>query len=355
MVTVELEVPTEPREGRSPQLWDAVDVLIDRAPSIAALREHRLHLLAGRRWRSLGRPVAGDIVVDELCAAMTQLAVRPLLERAREAVDGPILVFKGPEVAALYPDPVLRSFGDVDALVRDPESAQRALIAAGFREVGDPSLFVGIHHLRPLRWPGLPLTLEVHMQPKWVEGAAPPSFEELAEGAGPSSSGVDEVRTLGPEHHALVLAVHSWAHQPLRQISELVDIAAVGRQTTSQAVDDLARAWNVQKLWRTTSAVIDAVLYGRPRTWHLLTWARSVPAVRMRTVLEMHLEPLLAPFGAETLPSAFASASRAAVADLRPKPSERWPRKIRRTTRALRDALESRSEHERDLEQRKLL
>ena len=45
---------------------------------------------------------------------------------------------KGPEVAAHYPVPSDRPFGDLDLLVEDPEAAQRALIAAGFVEFGEP-------------------------------------------------------------------------------------------------------------------------------------------------------------------------------------------------------------------------
>ncbi len=59
--------------------------------------------------------------------------------------------------------------------------------AAGFRPTGDPDLYVGIHHLRPLVWPGLPMAVEVHHEPKWVDFAEPPVRELLAT-AVPSST-----------------------------------------------------------------------------------------------------------------------------------------------------------------------
>ena len=48
-----------------------------------------------------------------------------------------LILMKGPEAAARYPDPALRPFCDLDFLVDDPAAAHRALMAAGFVEVGD--------------------------------------------------------------------------------------------------------------------------------------------------------------------------------------------------------------------------
>jgi hypothetical protein len=36
-------------------IWTAVERLVDRAASLDDLRAHRIHLLAGRRWRADGR------------------------------------------------------------------------------------------------------------------------------------------------------------------------------------------------------------------------------------------------------------------------------------------------------------
>ena len=84
-----------------------------------------------------------------------------------------MILFKGMEVAARYPDPALRVFHDLDILVPDSAAAQARLIAAGFEEVGEPEIYEDIHHLRPLRSPGLPIVVEVHHAPKWPDHAAP--------------------------------------------------------------------------------------------------------------------------------------------------------------------------------------
>ena len=69
------------------------------------------------------------------------MAAPALLERIRTATEGPLLLVKGPEVARLYPDPALRCFRDLDILVPDAPATQRQLLAAGFQETGDPSLY----------------------------------------------------------------------------------------------------------------------------------------------------------------------------------------------------------------------
>src|SRR4029450_13299262 len=100
---------------------------------------------------------------------------------AGAAVAGPIVLMKGPEVAALWPTPQSRPYSDVDLLVEDAAEAQRALLAAGLRPVGDPGLYVDIHHLRPLLAPGLAVAVEVHDRPKWIDGlGAPPTVGLLA-------------------------------------------------------------------------------------------------------------------------------------------------------------------------------
>jgi hypothetical protein len=86
------------------------------------------------------------------------LAVRPLTDAGLEPV-----VFKGPAVAARYPEPGLRPMEDIDLLLprRDHERALHALVAAGWRVAraggGDrydtalthpevPSLFLELHY-----------------------------------------------------------------------------------------------------------------------------------------------------------------------------------------------------------------
>lgn len=326
-------------------IWPAVDRLVDRAARVEDLRAHRIHLLAARRWRAAGRPVPPELQADERRAVVAALTAPVLLRRVREACDGPLVLVKGPEVGARYPDPALRAYHDLDLLVPDPPAAQRALLAAGFVEVGDPRLYEDIHHERPLAAPDLPLHLELHSEPKWPDAGAPPRTEELLGAAIPTALGVDGVGTLPSAHHALVLAAHSWAHSPLRRVGELVDVAVVSDGAHSGELRALAARWGLRRIWDTTAAAADALLDGGRPTWPLRTWARQLPAVRDRTVLETHLEHWLSGFSALPLGGALAAGAGALATELRSAPGEPTAAKLSRTRLAVRNALVRRSEH----------
>jgi hypothetical protein len=117
---------------------------IDRA--VAAATEHRIAPLL---WRAFGAAEARqDLGANRalLCGMAdtfrmealllipraVALAVRPLTDAGLEPV-----VFKGPAVAARYPEPGLRSMEDIDLLLprRDHAHALAALAAAGWRVV----------------------------------------------------------------------------------------------------------------------------------------------------------------------------------------------------------------------------
>ena len=125
-------------------MWDRVDQLLERAPHVEALRLHRVELLEARRRRAAGLELGPELRADEAQAIADELAALPLLERVRAAWDGPLVLFKGPELALDYPGPRLRRFGDLDVLTDDAEAAQAALLAAGFEEVCDPDLYTGL-------------------------------------------------------------------------------------------------------------------------------------------------------------------------------------------------------------------
>lgn len=329
-------------------MWDGVDRLVDRAPGLADLRSHQLELFAARRWRALGLPVPPELVEEERLAAVVVLTAPILLERARAAYDGPMLLMKGPEVASRYPDPALRLFKDLDLLVDDVEAAQRALLAAGFRAVGDPALYEGIHHLRPLAFPGLPLTVELHSRPKWIEGLEPPPSTELFGLASGAEAGVDGVLALPPAHHALVLAAHSWGHEPLRRMRDLVDVAAVAQGLDRDELRGLAAAWRMERAWTTTIGAADALFLGGSPPWAVRVWARNLAKVRERTVLENHLARWLSDFWALPAQDAVRALGSTFAGEVRPAPGEGWGAKLSRSARAVRNALLRRSEHERE-------
>jgi len=323
--------------------------LIDRAPTDDDLRSHRLQVLAARRFRTVGRAVPPDFVAAERGAAISSMTTRFLLERIAAAYGESCIVLKGPEVAARYPLPERRGYGDLDLLVRDAEGAQRALLDAGFEPVGDPSLFLGIHHLRPLVAPGLPLAVEIHSAPKWIDHGHPPTTEELFRVAVPGCAGVPGVFGLPPEEHAVLLAAHAWAHEPLRTLGDLVDVAATVAAADRERAAAVAAAWGVRHLWRTTIAASDAVLADGRVPWALRTWARNLPRVRERTVLESHLARLLSDFHGLPLPTALARIPSRLGDELLPSPDERWSRKAARSARAVRNRSRPRSQHERQL------
>jgi hypothetical protein len=329
-------------------IWTAVDRLVDRAPHLSDLRGQRIELLAARRWRMLGRPIPSELVLAERKAAISTLTAPAVLEKVRACYDGCIVVMKGLEVAARYPDPALRTFGDIDLLVPDAAEAQHALLAAGFQPLGDyPELYVhDVHHLRPLWWPGLPVYVEVHKRPNWPFWLSPPPTGELVSAAVPSSSGVKDVLALHPSHHALVLAAHAWGRAPLGTLRDLIDIAAMADGLERSELDACARRWGMERIWRTMTSTIDAVLFEEgPTPLAVRIWARHLEGVRDRTVLENHVQRWLSSFWALPARKATRAAAKVIFDELRPAYGETWSAKLRRSGRAIRAASRRESEH----------
>jgi hypothetical protein len=324
-------------------LWSAVDDLVDRAPGPSDLRAHGLQLLAGARLRALGRAVPDEIVLEERRAAITALAVPALLHRTRAVYDGRLMIMKGAEVALHYRDPALRPFGDIDLLVDDAEAARRALLAAGFREIGPP-YDDGHHHLPPLAWPGLPATVELHRRPHWVDALARPSVREIFEAAEPSGLGVAGVLAPARHHHALLLAGHAWTHEPLRRLLDVIDIAAVTEGTDRARVRAIARRWGCKRLWRTTELAMDAVLYGAPLTVASRTWARHLQGARERTILESRVLRLAGPAWGLRRRHVPTAVLDAIALHLRRHDDEPWRAKLERTRRIARSGARPRSE-----------
>jgi hypothetical protein len=153
-------------EGTRSRVLEAVNRLVDRAPRHSDLAYHRLQVFAARHWRAQGRPVPGEFEREEQFAAVAWSG-RPGPARAGPAAyDGPLLLLKGPEVAARYPDPTLRPFRNLDLLVLDAAAAQAPLFEACFTVVDGEYEKPERHHRAPLLAPGLPLVLELHDRPK---------------------------------------------------------------------------------------------------------------------------------------------------------------------------------------------
>jgi hypothetical protein len=328
-------------------LWLALD-RVTASASPAELAMHRLEAFGARRVRDAGRPVPPELARAERTGALLSLLAPALLARVREACDGPILVLKGPETAAFYPDPALRPYRDLDLVVPDPPRTQRQLVAAGFVEKGDAARFAGGPHERPLHPGDIPLFVEVHHVPNWPRGLEPPTASELFAVAVPA--GLDDVFTLPPEPHALVLAAHAWTHGPVARLRDLVDVAAVAGAADDDDLRALAESWRLTRLWRAVGELTDAVFDGRRPRLLLRAWSGNLRGVRERTVLESHLGRWLSGFAALPPHRAVGELLWQLASDVRPAPGESWSTKVRRTRRALGNLAAPKSEHDRSID-----
>ena len=140
-----------------------------------------------------------------------------------------------------------------------------------------------------------------------------------------------------PAAHAILVAVHGWAHQPLRRLLDLIDVAVVIQDGDRDAAAELARRWGLQRLWRTTIAAVDGLLGDGRIGVPLRVWARHLAAVRERTVLETHLTRWAGPVCGlpDTRLSALGGATAMFTEAARPRAGEGWPEAIRRTALAI--------------------
>jgi hypothetical protein len=161
----------------------------------------------------------------------------------------------------------------------------------------------------------------------------------------------DGLLLLPPAHHALLLAVHGWAHTPLARLRDLLDVALVGAAAEPDEIDELAARWGVRRMWRSTSRAIDAVLGGGMRPASVAIWARHLEQARERTVLESHLQRWLGSlWGLPT--ERLLSAVGALGADLLPDRGEAWPAKLARTRAAVGNAFVPKSQHDEMLQRK---
>lgn len=318
-------------------LWEGVDRLLERLEPDFACR-HGLGPLAARRLRLRGEPVPEQLLREERAARGAALIAPALLERVREAYDGPLLLLKGPELTRVYPGGA-RRLADLDLVAGDAERAQEALLTAGFRErpyTLHPDYDLH-HHLHPLVWPGIPMPVEIHRRVPWPRGLAGPRSEELFEAAVPSSVEAQGILTLSPPQHAVVLAAHAWREvAPLQKLRALVDVLAFTDDDDRQELGAIARRWDFERGWYTTLAAADWLLRDAEEPVFVRYWARYIRQLREPTVLELHLQAWLSPFSL-TQPRIAARLSAAAVLrDLRPQtPQEGWAAKGRRVARGL--------------------
>jgi putative nucleotidyltransferase-like protein len=326
-------------------VWERVGELADRAPQISDLRHHKLQLVAAARMRERGETVPSELVAEQRVAAAIALAVPVLLRRVRAVCDGPLVLMKGAEAAARWPEPRLRPAKDIDLLVEDADTVQAALLSAGFVEVEDPTLYDELHHHCPLVLPGFPLTVEVHRQPHWCDGT-PPAIGRIVAAAQPCALGVDGILAPRADHHAVLLGAHAWAHGPLDRIGPLADVAAMRHESGHEAAAAVADDWGLSNAWRATSRAIDELLAGEPTPHRTRVWKRHLADARERTVFEEHVTRIVAPVTAAPARCAPVALAAALATAARPYPEEGWRSKLTRASHAIRHPAWSRSQHE---------
>jgi hypothetical protein len=328
-----------------PIVWERIGALADRAPTPADLMHHRLQLVAGARTRARGEEPPERVYRDERRFAAAYVSAPMLLARIRSIVDGRLVLIKGPEAAARWPDPRLRPLQDLDLLADDAPAAHAALMAAGFVALADPASYADYHHLVPLALPGMPLTLDIHERLHWPT-EAPPSFEEIFEAAVTAAPSIGGLLAPSSAHHAVILAGHAWAHEPLGRIGSLADIAAVAEEAEPGAAAAVARAWGVSHIWTTSARAVDELLYERPSSVHRPVWTRHLRSARERTVFESHVARFSGSMAAVPRRKTPLALLRVLRGTLRRNDDEGWRGKLRRTLRAARNASAPKSWHE---------
>jgi hypothetical protein len=327
-----------PRDGttdESPeQIWRSLYDLV-REAEVPGVLANRLGPFAAGSLREHGRPVAVEYETEARLARAAWMGSITLLGRIRSLCEGPLLLFKGAEVAGLYPGHA-RAFMDIDLLCPDAAAVHAALRAGGFREVDDPEIYAREqHHLRPLQWPGLWLKVEVHTRPWWPPELTPPPIHEFVDRAVPSVTGVRGICAPSPAHHAIILSSHAWQSQALETLRDLVDIAAVAARADLREVDRIARAWGMQRIWRTTYGAARGLLYEHRPTVAVRMWGRHLPVVRERSVLGNHLQRWLHGFWGFPPSVVLRRIARGLRQDILPHPGETWREKLIRTAYAL--------------------
>jgi hypothetical protein len=182
-----------------------------------------------------------------------------------------------------------------------------------------------------------------------VEGLDEPSTAAMIEAAVPSGLDVEGVSVLNPIHHALVVAVHHWAHVPLARCRDMVDVLALSAGSTEAELEQAATAWGIRRVWLTSSHAAKATLGLEGPTAPLRVWARHLRDMRERSVFENHLQSWLSAYWSLSPAEAVRVSGKALLKDLRPAFDEGWRDKGARFVKAVRGARVPLSVHEEEL------
>ncbi len=229
--------------GGNPSSWERL---------VAMTRSHRLHPVLAWYVRRHGLSVPPD-VASVLAGAVYESAARSAgaLEQLR-ALGGevafPMVLVKGPAVAAAYPEPWMRPYNDLDFLVPEEAVAQAEKT---MRRLGYRARVTGIRssHLPPFYPPGPGLRMEIHTSLSRREGRDFLTFAQVEKFVVPFRD-APGLSTLSPAPHFLYLCEHDVGRHVLTNgLLSLFDVHffTAGWRDEWDEVRELAGAWGLER------------------------------------------------------------------------------------------------------------
>ena len=148
-----------------------------------------------------------------------------------------------------------------------------------------------------------------------------------------------------PAQQAVLLAAHSWNHEPFRRLIDLVDIAAMTEELDPVGLQELAERWALGRVWRSTTRAIEAFRNEEsPRPWADRLVGHHLWTVRERTVIERRLTRWAGGFWAPTPSQVIRSIVLTISKDVRPAPGHPWSGRLSRIPGVLRQSFRPASE-----------
>jgi Uncharacterised nucleotidyltransferase len=210
---------------------------------------------------------ATDEQIDDAAALQTEVAVVALLlERLLlmvadrfDAADLDFRVLKGPSVAHVdYPEPSIRSFGDLDLLVRAADFGRAVeVLEANGGQRGIPELRHGFdHRFGKGAMISMPDDLEIDLHRSFVAGPLGMTIdvEGLFETSTAFALADRHLAGLGAEERFLHACIHAGLGRPPR-LHSLRDVAQMGLGANL----DIDRVHGLARSWRATAVVARAV------------------------------------------------------------------------------------------------
>ena len=194
------------------------------------------------------------------------LQTRHELEVLRGLIDGPMVLFKGLEIAQLYAEAWQRDFIDVDVLCVNVDEADELLRDAGYSPLEGHPTIPGFHQTAALARADSPVTVELHRRPHWPAWSSFP-LDEFFDTALSSRTGIDGLSRPRDDFHTLIVAWHFW-RDGAHRLRDLIDLHQLAKLSSDDDLSALASQLGVGTMWRRTRAALDVFEGHRKRAWH---------------------------------------------------------------------------------------